>query len=127
MLRPHWEAEAQSSGPVVILITGFTFLCEGEGDCTRETSRGQFNIFGAIEEICGGEFLGVNDDEENSTKRMVRGVNANVFAAGELRRSQRRTRAGALYTVRAQEMQKDSSQFSLLSQQLAVSKSFLTR
>jgi hypothetical protein len=27
------------------------FLCEGECECTGETARGQFSIFGAVEEI----------------------------------------------------------------------------
>jgi hypothetical protein len=32
------------------------FGCDGEGECTSESSRGQFSIFGAIEEILGHGF-----------------------------------------------------------------------
>jgi hypothetical protein len=32
------------------------FLCEGECECTSETARGQFSIFGAVEEMGVADF-----------------------------------------------------------------------
>jgi hypothetical protein len=41
----------------------FSF-CEGERDSTRESARGQFSIFGAIEEKEACEFSGEDESQE---------------------------------------------------------------
>jgi len=54
--RPVWPVGVVSVACFVFRGRELLFyFCEGEGDSTRESARGQFSIFGAIEEkeVCG--------------------------------------------------------------------------
>lgn len=91
------------------------FSCEGETDCTAEKTRGQFNIFGAIEEMRATDsegWRGVQETlEDFAASRMGRRVPFVCRGEGE----NRRERAGGLFTAGAQEMQKGSCQSSVAS------------
>ena|ERR1700732_1445020 len=50
----------------------FYFCCGSEGHCTSESERGQFSIFGAIEEKSGQGLCGMNMGQEESWKRAVK-------------------------------------------------------
>jgi len=44
--------------------TNWVFVGEGEAECTSELTRGQFSIFGAIEEIRSRGFMRMITGEE---------------------------------------------------------------
>ena len=85
---------------------GHEFFYEGEGDCTSERVRGQFSIFGAIEEkLCCG-FSRIFTDEYGRSRHAAECMGVRVFeltvGVGRFL-SERR---GGISTGIAQEMQK---------------------
>jgi len=50
----------------------FLFFCGSEGHCTCESERGQFSIFGAIEEKSGQGLCRINTGQEEYWKGAVK-------------------------------------------------------
>jgi hypothetical protein len=50
----HSLSELSISRPCLLSLIGPDFFVECETECTVEKARGQFSIFGAVEEIVAG-------------------------------------------------------------------------
>jgi hypothetical protein len=84
----------------------FYFCCGSEGHCTSESERGQFSIFGAIEEKSGQGLCRMNMGQEESWKRAVKLCGAMVFSSVLFGNENLATPAAGISTDGAQEMQK---------------------
>jgi len=83
MARVLWELEAAklfSSRDCLDRIS-LQIFCEGEEECTGEMLRGQFSIFGAVEEIVCHGCSRIFTDEEAAQVWCFRGCGVVVWIA----------------------------------------------
>ena len=85
-------------------------MCEGETDSTSEMARGQFSIFGAIEEKDQKSFPVLARVKKIVNPERISCVNAEVLESGTVQRHEVRTVDSRMSTGCAQEIQKGRGQ-----------------
>jgi hypothetical protein len=95
-------------GPII-------FFVEGESECTSEKARGQFSIFGAVEEMFATDFDGSTRIENFFSDAAVRRMEGLSSVCGGGFGGKCGERGNLLCTGGAQEMQKGSGQWSVVS------------
>jgi hypothetical protein len=86
----------------------FLFFCGSEGHCTSESGRGQFSIFGAIEEKNGQGIVPDKHGQEESWKGAVKPCGGDGFPSALFGKENLAASAAGISTEGAQEMQKAS-------------------
>jgi hypothetical protein len=71
--------------PVTVSAESVQFFAEGENECTSERVRGQFSIFGAIEENPRKEVSGIRGTNELGEDRLLRRVGGGGSVEHEVR------------------------------------------
>jgi hypothetical protein len=87
------------------------FFCEGETDSTSEKARGQFSIFGAIEEKDRESFPELGRMKKILNHEQLSCVGVEILARCTVQRCEARTVGSRMSTGCAQEMQKGSGQW----------------
>lgn len=92
-------------------LRSYLFFVEGESECTSERARGQFSIFGAIEEMFAVDFHGVTRIRNYFNGEAVRRMEGLSTDCGGGFGGKCGKRADSLCTGGAQEMQKGSGRW----------------
>jgi len=88
-----------------------SFFCEGETDCTSEMVRGQFSIFGAIEEKDQEIFPESLRVKKSLNPAQLNCMDVEVRVNRAVQQYETRAVGSRMSTGRAQEMQKGSGQW----------------
>ena len=80
-------------------------------------ARGQFSIFGAIEEKDGESFPESGRVKESLKRARLNCMDVEVRASGDAQRDETRTMSSRMFTGRTQEMQKGSGRWPVVSGQ----------